>query len=76
MLSFPHETKINLSGDTHEMEFIEASEEILFPLAIGGGGYGDDKDYVVVKVSINSEGIRTEFKTHSGEIISGDFQEH
>jgi len=63
------------SGHTHEMENVEASEEIRFPIAIGGGVYGENKDYVVVKVSINSDGIRTEFKTHRGETISEYFQE-
>jgi len=61
-----------VSGHTHASEFIEASDEIPFPIVVGGGYVESDQGYEAIKITaddellveiVNEEGVVTNYYT-------------
>jgi len=62
-------TDLLLSGHTHKMEIAEATEEIPFPIIIGGGRYEETDGFVVVRVDADRDSMQVSLTDHKGNSI-------
>lgn len=56
-----------LSGHTHRWKIHESSDEVPFPLAIGGGHIEGTEDFVVVRVDADAEELKVDLRNQKGE---------
>lgn len=58
-----------VSGHTHASEFIEASDEIPFPIVVGGGYVESDQGYEAIKITADDE-LLVEIVNEDGVVTS------
>jgi predicted phosphodiesterase len=61
------------SGHTHNPEVINADNtRFSFPTYIGGGSYGNEKNYTAIKVNVTNDSMKVQYLTYDGR-ITGEY---